>query len=187
MSHASEQVWQDYHSRLHQFILSRVDYNADAEDILQDVFLRIHRHIDTLDEADHLQAWIYRIARNAIIDYYRQRRPTEELPPDLRAPETEEADIRREIGRCLAPMIEALPERYRLALQLTELEGLTQKDLAEREGLSVSGAKSRVQRGRALVKTMLLDCCHFEFDQQGQVVDYARKGDACEPSCDNCK
>ena len=187
MSHASEQVWQDYHSRLHQFILSRVNYNAEAEDILQDVFLRIHRRIDTLDESDHLQAWIYRIARNAVIDYYRQRRPTEELPPDLRAPEADDAQADREIAGCLAPMIGALPERYRQALQLTELEGLTQKELAEREGLSLSGAKSRVQRGRALVKTMLLDCCHLEFDRQGQVVDYAQKGDACGPSCDNCR
>ncbi len=187
MSQASEQVWQDYHSRLHQFILSRVNYSADAEDILQDVFLRIHHHIDTLNDTEHLQAWIYRIARNAIVDHYRARRPTETLPPDLQAPETEEADIHREIAGCLAPMIEALPERYRHALRLTELEGLTQKDLAARAGLSLSGAKSRVQRGRALVRTMLLDCCHFEFDRQGQVVDYAPKGDACGPRCDSCR
>ena len=187
MSHTSEQVWQDYHTRLHQFILGRVNCNAEAEDILQDVFLRIHRSIDALGEADRLQSWIYRIARNAVIDYYRQRRTTEELPPDLRARDTDDTQAHREIEGCLAPMIGALPDRYRRAMQFTELDGLTQKELAKKEGLSLSGAKSRVQRGRVLIKNMLLDCCQFEFDRQGQIVDYSGKSEVCSPRCDSCR
>ena len=187
MPHTSAQIWQDYHSRLHQFILGRVNNEAEAEDILQDIFLRIHSHIDSLDEAEHLQAWIYRVARNAVIDHYRRRRPMDELPADLQTPDTEEADIRRELGGCLEPMIDALPEPYRTALRLSEMQGITQKSLAEQEGLSLSGAKSRVQRGRSMVKALMLDCCHFEFDIQGRVIDYAGKDDSCGPRCDSCR
>ncbi len=186
MPHPSEQIWRDHHAHLHRFIASRVSDKAEAEDILQDVFLRIHAQIDSLDDADRLQAWIYRIARNVVIDHYRRRRPSEPLPPDLRALEVEQADVHGEIGGCLVPMIGALPQSYRQALELTELQGRTQKALAEQEGLSLSGAKSRVQRARALVKAMLLECCHFEFNRQGQVVDYARKSDTCGPGCDSC-
>jgi len=186
MNTASEQIWHDYHAHLKRFISARVNNEAEAEDLLQEVFLRIHRRIDTLDESDRLQGWIYRIARNAIIDHYRRHRPTVALPDNLLAPETADVDVHRELEGCMEPMIAALPEPYRRALQLTELNGLTQKGLAEQEGLSLSGAKSRVQRGRAMVKEMMLDCCHFEFGHQGQIVDFAGKESCCGPKCDCC-
>ena len=186
MDTASEQIWHDYHDRLKGFIAARVNDPAETEDLLQEIFLRIHRHLDSVDSAERLQGWLYRIARNAVIDHYRRRRPTVDLPDDLQIPETDDIDVHRELEGCLGPMIAALPEPYCRAVQLTELDGLTQQELADREGLSLSGAKSRVQRGRAMVKSMMLDCCHFEFDQQGRVIDYAGKEDSCGPRCGNC-
>jgi RNA polymerase sigma-70 factor (ECF subfamily) len=186
MDRASERIWNDYHARLRGFIAARVDDPAEADDLLQEVFLRIHRHLGTLDADEHLQGWVYSIARNAIVDHYRRRRPTAELPEDLQAPDDEQDDVNRELEGCLAPMVAALPEPYHRALRLTELEGLTQRELADMEGLSLSGAKSRVQRGRAMVKAMMLDCCHFEFDRQGRVVDYAGKTGGCGPRCGSC-
>lgn len=186
MDMTSEQIWHDYHAHLQRFITARVSNKSEAEDLLQDVFLRIHHRIDSLDEADRLQGWVYQIARNAIIDHYRRHRPTISLPDDLQVPVTENTDVHRELEGCLGPMIAALPEPYRRALNLTELEGLTQQALAEREEISLSGAKSRVQRARAMVKSMMLDCCHFEFDQQGRIVDYTGKERCCGPKCGSC-
>ncbi|NCF09233.1 MAG: RNA polymerase sigma factor SigZ [Gammaproteobacteria bacterium] len=182
----SERIWHDYHARLLGFIAARVSDTTEAEDLLQEVFLRIHRHIDSLESAEHLQGWIYRITRNVIIDHHRKQRPTVDLPDDLEAPETEVDDVHHELEGCLAPMIAALPDPYRHALQMTELEGLTQREFADREGLSISGAKSRVQRGRAMVKAMMLDCCHLEFDHQGRILDYTSNHDGCGPRCDRC-
>ena len=177
----SEQIWEEYHARLHGFIQSRVGDASVADDILQEVFLRIHSRIDTLKEDRKIQSWIYQIARNAIIDHYRAYKKMEELPETLAAPEPEPDDrARREIGACLLPMVQSLPEHYCQALMMSEMEGLTQREVATEQGLSLSGAKSRVQRGRAMMKERLLECCRFEFDHRGSVMDHEYKGKTCD-------
>jgi RNA polymerase sigma-70 factor (ECF subfamily) len=180
----TERIWKEYHDRLHSFIEARVDDTHTADDILQDVFLRIHSQVDSLRNRDKIQSWIYQITRNAIIDHYRAHKRLEELSAALAIAEPELRDkARDDIDACLMPMIQALPEPYREAVMLSEIQGLTQKEVAEKQGISLSGAKSRIQRGRSMMKDMLLDCCKFEFDHQGNVMDYERKGDGC---CDEC-
>jgi len=176
-----EHIWKEYHTKLHSFIQKRVGDASTADDILQEVFIRIISRIDTLKENNKIQSWIYQIARNAIIDHYRAHKIMEELPETLIAPEMESGEkARQEIESCLLPMIQSLPEHYREAIVLSEIEGLTQKEVARKQGLSLSGAKSRVQRGRAMVKEMLLDCCRFEFDNLGRVIDYEQKRKTCK-------
>ncbi len=176
-----EQIWKEYHSKLLAFISRRVGDPSVADDILQEVFIKIHSGIGTLRSVDKLQSWIYRIARNAIIDHYRTHRPEAELPESINAPEADSSDkAREEIMDCLMPMIQRLPDPYREAVMLSEMDGLTQQEVASRQNLSLSGAKSRVQRGRALLKGMLTECCRFEFDHQGRVTDYEKR------SCDRC-
>jgi RNA polymerase sigma-70 factor (ECF subfamily) len=176
----TEQVWKEYHTKLHNFIQNRVGDTSRADDILQEVFLRIHSRIDTLKDRGKIQNWIYQITRNAIIDYYRAQKQMEQLPEALAAPEADPNNkASKEIESCLLPMIQSLPEHYRRALILSEIEGFTQKEVAAKQELSISGAKSRVHRGRNMVKDMLLQCCHFEFDRRGRVLDYQKKGASC--------
>src|SRR5260221_10061314 len=152
MTAASEHLWEMFSVPLHQFIRRRVSDPHSAEDILQDVFLKIHTRIDTLHQQDRVAAWIYQIARNAIADYYRAQRPTIDLPETLALPDDiAEEDVVRELLPCVAAMVDALPAAYREALRLTEYEGLSQKELSERLGISFSGAKSRVQRARSKI------------------------------------
>ena len=87
----------------------------------------------------------------------------------------EENTIKKELSLCLEPMINTLPHKYRHALQMSEMENKTQKEVSEKEGISLSGAKSRVQRGRGLLKSMLFDCCQFEMNNKNQVVSYEKK------------
>ncbi|GMT49524.1 MAG: RNA polymerase sigma factor SigZ [bacterium] len=179
---ATESIWKKYHLKLHRFIETRVSDSFVADDILQEVFLKVHSKIDSLKDSDKLQSWIYQITRNAIIDYYRSHTPLE-LPDKLISIETSPSDkARQEIVACLEPMIHCLPEPCREAIILSDIKGLTQKEIAEQAGISLSGAKSRVQRARAMLKKTLLDCCQFEFDHQGRMVDYNRK----DHGCDNC-
>jgi len=187
----TEQAWEAFHAPLHQFIRRRVADEATAEDLLQDVFLKIHQYGSSLKDARRLESWIYQITRNLIIDYYRSRHQTttsldvletidlpEELPDD---------DIVSELLPCVRAMVLALPEQDRQALVLTEYQGLTQKELGERLGLSFSGAKSRVQRAREKLKQQLLVCCHFELDRRGYILDYQPRCGCCEQSacCDD--
>jgi RNA polymerase sigma-70 factor (ECF subfamily) len=181
---AVERIWRSYHAGLRGFIRSRVGDEALADDILQDVFVKIHAGIGALEDGGRLKGWIYAITRNAVIDHYRARRKLERLPEGLAAPELDADErARRDIEGCLVPLIRRLPDRYQRAVMLSEIEGLTQKRVAERLGLSLSGAKSRVQRGRAMVKEMLQACCRFAFDHRGTMVDYQVKG----PGCESCR
>jgi len=177
-----ENIWQDYHQKLYHFISTRVSGQpAIADDILQDVFIKVYNRIDTLKDDTKLQSWIYQITRNAIIDYYRSRKIPAELPNMLTEKKPEPfTETRQEIASWLQPMIQNLPEPYRETMLLSEINGLPHKVIAEQNGVSISGVKSRVQRGRKMVKEMLTDCCLFEFDHQGRVLDYDRKAENCQ-------
>jgi RNA polymerase sigma-70 factor, ECF subfamily len=178
----SESVYERFDAPLRRFVRSRVRDRDAADDVLQDVYLRVHSRLHTVRDCAKLSSWLYQVARNAIVDHYRARRPAVDLPDALPSPADPcEDDVQCELAAGLAPMIESLPERYREALRLTVGEGLTQAELAARLGLSLSGAKSRVQRARDQLERMLLECCHFELDRFGHVIGYAEHCACCAP------
>lgn len=163
-------LWAEHRSRLRSYIAQRVRDPSVADDILQDVFLKAHLSLHTLKSRGSVTAWLYRIAANAIADYYRGLRPFEVVPEELAAPEPE-PDYLGELALCLQPLIDDLPEAYRLALMLSEIEGQTLKDVAATLGLSLSGAKSRVQRGRVKLRERIMECCNIEIER-GAIVGY---------------
>jgi len=167
------------------FVARRVAPDA-VDDLTQEIFLKMHEHAAELRDASKVAPWLFRVARNVVVDHLRRRRahtPLEAVEEPA-APEPEErANANPEMASALGTMMKLLPEEYRVALELTEMSGLTQRELAEREGLSLSGAKSRVQRGRQLLEGILRACCDFETDARGNVVDCApRAGGPCK-SC----
>ena len=168
-------AWQDYRAALVRFVRSRVNDAGTAEDIVHDVLVKAYARRDTLRSEEKLDAWLFQMTRNAIVDHYRARRPSEEVPDDLVAPESE-GSAREELARCLTSLITHLPEGSRKAIELSELQGLTQKETAARLGITLSGAKSRVQRGRAQLHDMLMECCRIEQDVRGGIVDYEPSG-----------
>jgi RNA polymerase sigma-70 factor (ECF subfamily) len=179
-----DQIWRDYHSGLLSFIRRRVGAADLAEDILQDVFVKAHSRLDTLANEDRVQSWLYQIARNTIIDFHRTRKNAEPLPDEMaQQPEHNDDEEWRELGKCLLPMIERLPEGYREAILLSEIDGLPLKEVARRLNLSLPGAKSRVQRGRERLRNIFLDCCHFEFDSRGKPIDWVPREGCARLSC----
>lgn len=180
---AVEQLWREYRAQLLSFIRQRVTDPPLAEDLLQEVFVKIQAKLPALAEPAHLRAWLYQIARNAIIDSHRTHRRFEELPKDLAATDDQDQRVLRELAQCMSPLVDRLPYNYRNALRLSELEGLPLKVVAERQGLSLSGAKSRVQRGRKQLKHLLLECCAIEFNRRGQAVEYESKSGGECPAC----
>jgi RNA polymerase sigma-70 factor (ECF subfamily) len=186
---ATEALWQEMHAPLLQFIARRVGDSRDAEDVLQDVMVRIQRHAGEMDEFEHVGAWVHQVARNAVVDFYRRRAARPEhaagsgedidefrMPAVLDAPPDE---LRTELAGCLRPLVQRLPDKYRQALELTEFEGLSQVAAAERLGLSTSGMKARVQRARTQLRDLLLECCDVELDSRGGVADYRKRAGEC--------
>lgn len=189
MENTPVEMWQPMHRALRAFIYKRVGHDAETEDILQEVFLRVHHKLGQLKDPDRLISWIYQITRHAIIDYYRSSERRREIPVglavDLEEQEPQAAvgmdsDAKRELSGCLRPMLERLSAEYREAIRLVELEGLTQSEAATRLGLSIPGMKSRVQRGRKQLRKLLDDCCVIELDSRRGVTDFElRRPDSC--------
>lgn len=178
-----ENVWHETNVPLRNFIKQRVPNEYDAEDILQDIYCKIHNNIASLHDQNKIHPWIYRITRNAIADYYRRRDRTLELTPlpdEMVNESWSDVNANAEIAYCLKNMISYLPEKYKQAIFLTEFKNLTQKELGARTGISLTGAKSRVQRARGKLKEMLLGCCDLEFDRAGGIIDYKHKSSACK-------
>ncbi|GAA4102129.1 RNA polymerase sigma factor SigZ [Nonomuraea soli] len=158
-----------FRERLLAFISRRVERPQDAEDLLQEVYLKIARSAEGLRDRGRLEAWIYQIARNVITDHYRsaarahQAHARKALDPTF-TPEAADEDELLALTACLAPMVARLPAAYREAIELVEYGGLTQAEAAAKAGISVSGMKSRVQRGRTRLHEMLTACCQIALD-----------------------
>lgn len=175
-----EQVWSEFDSGLRSFILGQVRDPACAEDILQDVYLKIHARIDSLEDEEKVRSWVYQVARNAVADHYRSLRSTAELGELAYTPDDPgEQEVAVALSASVRHMLDYLPPEYREALILTEYQGLTQAQLAERLGISLPGAKSRVQRARRRLRALLLACCHFELDRSGRVINFEPRQDCC--------
>ncbi len=142
--------------------------------------MRIHNHIDSLKDETRLPVWIYQITRNVIADHFRRQekenRQLQNLPEES---ETTLNEAMTEAVQDMIKMMNSLPPEYCEALCLTELEGLSQKEYAEKLGISYSGAKSRVQRARKMLRDMLMQCCHYQFDKYGTVLAISPAGCCC--------
>ncbi len=180
MQNLTEQTYLSLRGDLKSFILSRVNDSALAEDILHDVFVKVHSKMDGVKDSSKLTSWIYSIARNSITDFYRSKKPTVEISGFDMKDNTPERTAAQKLEKSIRTFIKRLSPIYREAIILTDYKGLTQAQLAERLNLTLPAAKSRVQRARKMLKDMLLECCHFEFDKFGTIIDYHSK---CCSSC----
>jgi RNA polymerase sigma-70 factor (ECF subfamily) len=171
--------------KLRGFLSRRVPNEADVDDLTQEVLLRIHQSASSLSDQTRVYAWIWQIARNAVIDHYRRRKPSVDLDSlnfDLEAPQG--SDIQELVLTWLAPTIEELPEPYRDVMRLSEIEGLDQAEVAKRLSLSLSATKSRILRGRVKLREALTACCRFQFDEAGKIVGFSRlKTECLQPAC----
>jgi RNA polymerase sigma-70 factor, ECF subfamily len=169
-------AWRDIEARLRPYVARRVHTTAEVDDIVQEILVRVHKGLASLRDEERFGGWVYRIAARTIADAAKThaREPIAHIADlgDGAARETDEAaDLQLELGECVALFVARLPSPYREAITLTELQGLTQKDAAEMLGISVSGMKSRVQRGREKIREMFDECCEISVDCRGRVVD----------------
>ncbi|MFC6230687.1 RNA polymerase sigma factor SigZ [Paenibacillus allorhizosphaerae] len=168
-----ESLWDEYYEHVRNFVRLKTNDHADAEDIVQNVFMKAYEGMALLKDEDKRRAWLFQIARNCIADHYRKVRRTETLPDGVVAAEEEPVpDYSPEATEGMMSILARLPDKYREALELADLKGMSQKQLSEHLDISYSGAKSRVQRGRELVKEMMTSCCEVKSDRYGNIIDY---------------
>ena len=181
-----KQLWQEYSDRLRKFLLSRVNNRADVDDLVQEILIKTYQHLNTIEEPEKFTAWLFQVARNTLIDYYRKssvqtsrqdiaRKATLE---DERPEQYEQ--VRQELAKCIRPFLDRLPPKYQEAVEAIDLQGGSQKKLAQELGLSHSAVKSRVQRGRSMLKEQFLECCRYDLDARGNLVDFEVKPSSCQ-------
>jgi RNA polymerase sigma-70 factor (ECF subfamily) len=187
---STEQIWELLSAKLRSFLLQRVSDPQVAEDLLQETFLRIHQKLDGMDDEQRITAWVFQIARNLVTDHYRSKAraiPTT-VTEDIEILTSEEGNLNELAESWISGMIAQLPDAYRAAVELYELQGMPQREIADKLDISLSGAKSRVQRGRAKLKSLLFDCCSFERDRRGNIIGCVQNnpgdGSECEEGCD---
>ncbi len=182
MERDTSEIWSAFSGKLRGFLYRSLGNPADVDDVLQDVFVKVHRHAAELGSEAHLSGWVFTVARNAALDFQRRHRgPRSASAPEEEPAAGDEPDLstHAEIAGGLRELIAGLPEKYARALVLVDLEGKSLQEAARALGLSVSGAKSRVQRGRAMVRDALMRCCHFVLDRYGTILDAERACCCC--------
>jgi len=175
MNLSSEKIWLDHNKELSRFILSKVKDKDICNDVMQDVFIKIHTNINTLKNETRLTQWVYQITRNIINDHFRKKKPsinthTIDLPEQIT-----KTNSTHQFSKCLNSFVKHLPNKYKEAITLVELQNLSQLQLADKLKISYSAAKSRVQRARELLKMNFYKCCHVSTDKYGNVISFLAK------------
>lgn len=185
------EVLELHYERLRRFVRSRVSNPEEADDLVQEICLRAVSKIDSIRDESRVESWLYQIARNAIVDHYRRARPLTALPDTLIDSQDYAHIDTPDLAECLPGLLDGLSASDQEALRLTAIDGMKQHELAERLGISLSGAKSRVQRARSRLREMIVTCCHLEMDRLGgiiniQPIDGWPPTGGCESGCSSC-
>jgi len=172
-----EQIWSRFGQQLADFICHKTNHQDHCHDILQEVYIKMARNIEKIEKVDNVLPYLIKIANNTVVDYHRERQgnvsiggASADLPTTNSHTSAAEDPTTRLAHSFMLELIETLPPHYRHALVRTELEGISQKQLAEELGISYSGAKSRVQRAKEMIRQSILNCCNYKFDSYGNVI-----------------
>jgi len=174
-----EQIWTNYSAALKSFLHARVSNPADVDDLLQDILIKTHTHLNTLKSHDNAKSWLFQIANNTIIDFYRKRARAQNLNGDDLWYGQNEPETQFDLTQCVRPFIDALPKNMAEVLIAIDIQGQSQKDYAEAHGLRYSTLKSRVQQARKQLRHVFDGCCNFSLDGYGNIIDMQRKSDHC--------
>lgn len=172
-------IWLQYQSELSRFLHSRVANPDDVQDLLQEIMLKSHNNLGQLSDNKSVKAWLFQIANNAIVDFYRSKAKRRTLVAEDLWYEEHSDEIKQELAQCVVPFIQALPQADAELLTAIEIDKISQKDYAQQQGLAYSTLKSRVQKSRQLLRSLYEDCCHLSVDKDGNVFDYQLKKSDC--------
>lgn len=180
------ELWRRFAPELRRYLLRKVRDAALVDDLLQDLFMRVHLHLARLRAPDRVAPWLYRIARNLVIDHARRRVPELDAPELATWPEDQVMSPGATLGAWMMEQVADFPAPYRDAILQVDVEGERTADVARALGMSTPGVKSRVQRARQRLARATDRCCAVELDRHGQVVDIRRRHPlatrCCEPS-----
>ncbi len=175
MKTRSEIVWLEYHLEINRFVLSKIKDKDEVNDIMQDIFIKMYSNLNKLKDEEKIRSWLYQIARNTIHDYFRKQKLSSNSEEHVLSSDSENRNINEKFSACVQPHINKLPSIYKEALIKVELQNCSQLQLARELNISYSALKSRVQRGRELLKSYFKACCNISTDKYGNILEAEEK------------
>jgi RNA polymerase sigma-70 factor (ECF subfamily) len=182
-------IYKEFHAELQRYVRSKVRLKEDAEDIMQNVFFKISSNVDKLTEDVKIKSWLFAVTRNTIIDYYRSKANKKNVAIEDEVEhlfDPGDSDPTKGLDQCIQTMIGLLPDDYRSIIIDSEINGIKQKDLAEKYGIPYPSMRSKIQRGRERLKQLFHNCCHIETDKLGNIIEAQGRADCegpCKPEC----
>lgn len=172
------EVWTDYNEDLKRFIISKTKDTTIANDILQDTFIRIHSNLDGLKDQSKMKSWVFTIARNTIIDYFKSSKKTVALlKEEIAFEDSEKTHTEKD---CLYGIVKNLPKKYRNPLFLSDIKGMKQQEIAKQLKLPLPTVKSQIQRARKLIAQGFMDCCNYTVNENGKLVGEIQEKEDCK-------
>ena len=164
-------AWNAHENELRNFLRHRAGNAHLADDLMQEVFVKAMQQGKQFCALDNERAWLFQVARNALVDQHRLGRNLAELPEDIPQPEPVREPIQA-LGACVTRVLSELSSEDRNIIEQCDLEGVKQKDYAEAQGISLAAVKSRLLRARERMRTRMSKACQVRFDEQGRVADH---------------
>lgn len=173
-------LWSEHKAALKNYIFKRIKDEDLSNDILQEVLLKVYSFCLKSSGIKNVKSWLYQIAHNAIVDHFRKEARNKKMEKNVEFLEEEENLAFKEALEYINPLLNFLPKEYSVPLKMADLEGMKQAEIARNLNLSLSATKSRIQRGRDLLRAEFITCCHFETDATGGLLSFQIK-DSCTP------
>lgn len=197
-------VWRAYGQSLKAFLHSKVANPEEVDDLLQEILIKSHQNLEQLTDGEKLKPWLFQIANRTVIDFYRKKAVRDNLFSEVDNPvkleqfsndgvhsgeltslpkswrEQDSVTMSQELVACLSPFLANLPQKSQKLLQAIDIDGQSQKEYATEQGVSYSTLKSQVQRARIALRAQFEQCCHFDIDSRGKIVEYQSKNNRCD-------
>lgn len=175
------EVVQEFYNYLKAYIAQRVKDPSIADDLVQEVMIKLIESHQKSKEVQNIKAWLFQVSRNTIYDYYQKHKLEFNLTEDWDLPEEPDSELSKIlVSDYVIPMIEMLPEKYSQPLMWADIDKVPQKEIAKKLDLGLSATKMRVQRARTHLKDLFTECCHLEYDKDGVFTGCIIK-DSCAP------
>ena len=177
-----ESIWQEYQASLKGFLHKNVANPDDVDDLLQDILLKSYQNLHRVNDIKKVKSWLFQIAHNTIIDFYRKRGKSQNIHDDDLWYSQSDKGILQQLSMCVVPFINALPKQEAELLTAIEINGVSQKAYASQHGIKYSTLKSRVQKSRQSLFNLYSGCCDLSLDEHGNLLQFQEKS----TSCDQC-
>ncbi len=166
--HCLINAWKAYEAELRRWLITRLGNSSDAEDVLQQVFEKAMLQREQFCQLENVRAWLFRVARNTLIDRYRLSHDTIEWADHI-ALESSEADAVVSLSECLPRVLSELSPEDREVITRCDIEGMSQQAFATMHQISLPAVKSRIQRARRRLRKTLEKNCQVRFSDAGHV------------------